>query len=466
MSIVVDPGSFTTKIGVSGNSSPTFILPSKIPGQQSFVTNSYISDFTAFEQYLESLVTDQLKISLADWPILTAIPCHAHRRYSENLAEVYFETFNSPGVSFEEAGVLGFHGTTLCEGFNPTACIVEIGHCHTTISAVVEGYLVAAEKFSLAGKHISEFWTTDVMEREFLKKSPDVARKVAKIAGKAKETFGFVAEDVKAVHAEFQRNFRKHKKEFGGIEFGYSRFLGSELLFDPGFKKLSAMHAVSIGGLSSIYGCNGFPGLGTAIEQLVMTQVPVDYRKRLIGNLVLCGGSSLLTGLEKRLKKELPKNLRPEFFDWGTSALQGHAVWTGASVVADSPDFGDRLITRKLWDEEGSRIFSLKKFGFCVAYCSLLIKCHLAQRKMPFPCFYQLLFSIRAAIAESIARALSDMVTTNISDALSQTSAQTCWGDCHAPPVFHWVVRRCTSRGLMSSIRTSCLLVSLSCCGL
>ena len=340
-SIVLDPGSYTTKIGVSGNLSPTFILPSKLPGHESFVTDSFISDFSEFERYFETITSENLQISPSDWSVVCSVPCGAGRRYRETLAEIFFETFGVPGVFFEETGIFAMHATT---AHSATACVLELGHRQTTLSAVVEGYLVTSEKFPIAGADVSAFISDCVMRREFPdERDPEICRKIRKISSKVKEEFAFVAEDVLAVHTEFSRNFARHKKTVFGLEFGYERFMASEILFDP---NLSAKK---------------FPGLVGAVENLVTSKVPVDYRKRLMNNFVLCGGTSLLAGLEKRLKKDLPKNLRPEFFPWASSGLQGHAVWTGASVVADAPDFSARVITRARWEDEGSRIFSLNK---------------------------------------------------------------------------------------------------------
>ena len=350
-SIVLDCGSYTTKIGVSGNTAPSVIYPSNFPGCNSFVSESFINDYTEFERYFESILLDNLQISPSDWPLVFAVPCGAGRRYRENLAEIFFENFNSPGVFFEESGVLAMHATAgvscsnIESAFNSTACILEIGHSFTTLSAVVEGYLVESEKFPIAGKDITDMYVDAVSRREgFQTAITEQERKIRKIATKAKEEFGFVAEDVLAVHTEFSRNFARHKKSIHGLEFGIERFLASEILFD--------------GKLNS----KKFPGLPDVIEELVMSRVPVDYRKKLIGNFVLCGGSSLLSGIEKRLKKELPKNLSAEFFPWGDSGLQGHAVWTGGSVVAESPGFEERVIWKTRWEEEGSRIFSINEY--------------------------------------------------------------------------------------------------------
>ena len=72
------------------------------------------------------------------------------------------------------------------------------------------------------------------------------------------------------------------------IEIGNERFRAGEALFNPGFMGIDCL------------------GLHEVIYQSVLA-CDVDIRRNLLGNVVLNGGASLLTGIQERVCKEVEK---------------------------------------------------------------------------------------------------------------------------------------------------------------
>ena len=85
---------------------------------------------------------------------------------------------------------------------------------------------------------------------------------------------------------------------------------------------------------------------------------PIDYRRGLYGNIVLSGGSTLFTNFNKRLEHDIGTILSPgpPVIVKSNPDIQRFAVWHGASVLSQTCNFSNLLITRKDYEENGPSI--------------------------------------------------------------------------------------------------------------
>ena len=107
------------------------------------------------------------------------------------------------------------------------------------------------------------------------------------------------------------------------------------------------------------------------VDQSVQS-CPVDYREKLYNNIVLSGGSTLFTGFDKRLNKNLQGILdkRMAKFDAqrndgektvmkcnvAQNLVQKYAVWFGGSMLSAMDGFANICKTREMYAEEGPSI--------------------------------------------------------------------------------------------------------------
>ena len=86
----------------------------------------------------------------------------------------------------------------------------------------------------------------------------------------------------------------------------------------------------------------------------------VDVRKELANNIVLCGGSSLLPGLEKRISLEvthmLTSTFKPKVLASKHSVERSCAAWIGGSILTNLGSFQQLWLSKDEYDEYGATL--------------------------------------------------------------------------------------------------------------
>ena len=84
-------------------------------------------------------------------------------------------------------------------------------------------------------------------------------------------------------------------------------------------------------------------------------------RKVLYGNIVLCGGNSMLPGIDARLQKEI-KALAPPTMDVKVTSPpeRQYSAWIGGSIQATQSTLNEKWITKKEYEETGASIVHRK----------------------------------------------------------------------------------------------------------
>ncbi|CDJ45417.1 actin, putative [Eimeria tenella] len=131
------------------------------------------------------------------------------------------------------------------------------------------------------------------------------------------------------------------------IVLGPERFYPAEALFNP---QLCGRDNPSLTDLlwSSVKAC------------------PIESRKSLVANVILCGGSTMFPGFPERLELELQNTSPPQargFVKVDAPPQRQFLVWLGAKCFCDAAlrPLQDHLwITKAEWEEAGPRIVAQK----------------------------------------------------------------------------------------------------------
>lgn len=96
-----------------------------------------------------------------------------------------------------------------------------------------------------------------------------------------------------------------------------------------------------------------------ALLQSSLSQVDVDLRPHLVGNVVITGGSSLYQGFPERLSQEVQAiypGMRVRIHAPPQAVERKFASWIGGSILASLGTFHQMWISRKEYEEHGPGI--------------------------------------------------------------------------------------------------------------
>ncbi|KAJ3681176.1 hypothetical protein LUZ60_015665 [Juncus effusus] len=409
--VIFDNGSGYSKLGFAGNSEPSFILPTAVGVNESFLKNFNQSDINDnskwLAQYNAGIMAD-LDFIIGDealsrsggiysldrpihhsqvenwdtmekfWQqsIYNYLRCDPEEHYfllsdspvsspesREYMGEIMFETFNVPGLYINVQSAL-----TLAAGYSApesdkTGVVVDIGDGAPHIVPVVDGYVIGSsmKSFPISGHDVTRFVSQLLQERGELIPPEDSFETARKI----KEAYCYTCTDIVKEFERHDRKPDKYIKQWSGkkprtgvpysIDVGYERFLGPEIFFNP-----------------EIYGSGFTTNLPELIDKCVQS-TPIDTRRALYKNIVLAGGATIFKDFSKRLQNSVKKivddriaantarlgldvNPQPVEVNVVTNPIQGYAAWFGGSVVASHPDFYDWCHTKEEYEECGASI--------------------------------------------------------------------------------------------------------------
>ena len=415
LAVVIDNGTGFTKMGYAGNLDPDFVVPTAIADLDKKSTlsvstkndeyNYYIGDqainkakesknhkltypmqdgivesWDLMEKYWHQSIYDYLKCDPQEhYFVLTEPPMNPPEN-RENIAEIFFETFNVPGLYIGVQAVfalLGSSQTQKDEGtkIDPeqekaikslTGVVVDSGDGVTHIVPICDGYVLGSniKHIPIAGRKITKFMEQMIRERGEKINTEDLYYATMEL----KEKYGYLAKDLVDEFAKFDKKQNvggkltqssKFKKFEGigkisskpfSINVGYELFLGPESFFSP-----------------EIIDKNFKASLDESVD-LTIQQCPIDYRRRLYADIVFSGGSTSFKNLDKRLEmclqkrvdQRLAKYSKPGTTSTSTikvkvtnSMAQKHVVWLGGSSFSSQNEFRSTVHTRDEYLEKG-----------------------------------------------------------------------------------------------------------------
>ena len=406
--IIIDNGSLYSKMGFGGNLEPTIVIPTAIlnlekkntssVSTKSYEYNYYIGDeainkareskdnkliypmkngidWDLMEKYWYKGIYDYLKCDPEEQYFVLTEPIMNPPENRKNMEEIFFETFNVPGLYIENKASLSLFGLNYYLKDNNklneeqenaikslTGIVVYSGDEKTYIVTICDGYIIQSKikQFPIAGKHITKFIEQMIRERGEQINSEDLYDATMEV----KEKFCYLSRDLITEFSRFDKKenidgkltqsskFKKYEgigkissKPFS-INVGYESFLGPESFFSP-----------------EIIDNNCKQSLDEIID-LTIQQCDIQYTKRLYANILFIGGSTLFKNLDRKLELCLQNRVdkRLDKYNSGkqnsvnvkvSSIPINHRAWYGGSAVSSEWDFKEKVHTREKYLEKG-----------------------------------------------------------------------------------------------------------------
>ena len=262
-----------------------------------------------------------------------------------SLFQLMFEKYDFPAMYVSLQAVLSLNATG-----RTTGIVLDIGDGVSHTVPIYEGCAMkyGIQRLDLAGRDLTEYLAKILIENGINLDSGRTAER--EIVRDIKEKLGYVALD-------FEQEMKTSSSSPSSVEeeymfsdgrvasIGSQRFRACEPLFQPSL----------IGNMKSL-------GIHHLIDNTVQL-CDTDLRGLIYGNIILSGGTTMLPGIEQRLKKEIA-SLAPSRTNVRVTApaQRKYSVFTGGSVLACTPDFPNLCISKEEFLEWGPNIVHKKCF--------------------------------------------------------------------------------------------------------
>lgn len=361
MSLVIDNGSYRIRAGYGGDDAPRTVFPSIIGKPKLKVdTKLYIGDeaeskrgtlqinhpiqhgiitnWDDMEKIWHHTLHNELRVAPEDYHVLlTEVPLNS-KENREKTTQIMFEKFSIPGMYLANQSVLSLYATG-----ETTGMTVDIGDETTYSVPVYEGHILtkACFKLGISGKDITDKLMVMLSQRKEIEYNfKEYNDSDYKIATDIKEKLCYVSlnfdEEMKSSENVEAFELPDGKK----IKIGIERFRCTEVLFQPSLFGFGSHHLPS-----------------TINNSFINTDL--NIRKDLYKNIILSGGSTMLRGLDKRLKFELEHLIGKEI-KVKAPTERNYLVWIGGSIFSSLSSFQSNCISKKEYEESGPSIVHKK----------------------------------------------------------------------------------------------------------
>lgn len=338
--VVIDTGTGFTKCGLAGEDhvlsvvpsrvqllqqsvqgQPRYVVPENLEGSCSVLNRGVVSDWDALEVLWQHLFYCSLGMQPEELAVLVADSPISPRTNREKVAEILFECFHVPAMQTVHQALLALYayGRT-------TGLVLGSGHGTSYVAPILTGDLAPLDTYRLdvAGADLTEYLAQLLLAGGH---SPPKASLVNQI----KEACCYVTRDMAAemAHAETQARVDFVLPDKQVIKLGSERFRCPEALFQP-----------------NLLGLNQ-PGL-PQLALLSISRLEAKQQEQLLANVVLDGGSTLVSGFPERLRQELGP--------CATVLASPHravAAWLGGSIMVSRDSFQSLWLSRREYEEEG-----------------------------------------------------------------------------------------------------------------
>lgn len=291
---LLDHGSFYMKSGISDPSLHMSMVghsafPHVVHGEQ-FISNQaykhkgiltieYPNDTQNYSQLMQlwNYLYEQHGIQSDQVPLFHTLPSLYSHKHVDQLMQIFMEQYNHPAVAMMSQAVLSLYGTGRTSGI-----VLDMGHATTSAIGFYQGHKLTNTviETDLAGRKLTEYLQLLLRKQGYSMTSSseflivnDMKKQCHVVRDIQKSTREYISSGSKSLYT---------LPDGQVIDMGMTSFMAAELLFDP---KLMYM---------------GCPSVSDHLLHTLL-QADVDIRSELAENIVVVGGTSLLSGLGDRL---------------------------------------------------------------------------------------------------------------------------------------------------------------------
>ena len=276
-----------------------------------------------------------------DHPVLlTEAPLNPYQN-RERAAEIFFETFNVPGIFIAAQAVLSLYASAVTTGV-----VLDCGDGVTHAVPVYEGFALthAVTRIDLAGRDVTEHLLL-LMKRAGYSFNTSAEFELVK---QIKEKNCYVA-TIYNNEDKFLDEPNKNSSNYllpdgRPIVLGSERFRAAEILFSPDKVGLE------------------YPGVQECLINSIQ-KADIDLRKTLYSSIFLAGGTTMMPGFGERLLSDM-RRLSPKEVKIKISVPPERRLscWLGGSILSSLAAFKNMWIKKQQYDDEGKRILHSRSF--------------------------------------------------------------------------------------------------------
>ncbi|KFM11447.1 Actin-like 7A, partial [Aptenodytes forsteri] len=361
--VVIDIGTCYFKCGFAGDPWPSYIVsstvgkPTREAGsnqKETFVgkelqnssvpltlinpvRHGIVADWNCVQDTLECIFQTEMNIQPENHAVLVSAPPLCSITDKERYAEMMFEGFHMPAihVAYQSHLSMYSYGKT-------SALVVESGHGASHVVPIYEGYVIRSitGRVDYAGSDITRYLM------RLLNESGNVfTEHQLNIVQDLKEKCCCTSLDLtQDLSLPVQKQQMDYELPDGHVvTVGKERFLCAEALFKP-----------------ALLGSQQ-PG----ILQLTLTclkRCDADINKKMVRNILLCGGSTMMEGFTDRFQMELARMCPTDNLITAASPQRKSSVWIGGSILASLRSFQELWVYRSEYEECGPSCIFKKCF--------------------------------------------------------------------------------------------------------
>nr|XP_027203016.1 actin-related protein 10-like [Dermatophagoides pteronyssinus] len=389
--VIFEFGTAYTKCGFTSEPSPRAIIPSEIhlnsidKTLRIFQIKDVDLLIQALEKFIQMIYFKYLAANPKDRRVVIVESIFSEKIFRQQVAEVFFKRFNVPSLLFVPNHVVVM--ATL--GIN-TALVFDIGYAEAIAIPIYEGITIldSVQFAPLGGKSLHLRIMDELIRRKptFHQDGENVEINETTIDESNLEDIifrtCFVTTFERGSQLAQQKLTNKDEEESTDdddrIQCSIKRpppsvrypFGGNKFLQIPGSLRESVCEV-----LFEMYGEEHT--LATLIIDSIL-KCPLDCRRRLAQNIVLIGGTSMISGLKHRLYKEIeylttkserykPINFSNDFQFHQLPCKENYASWLGASIWATTDLLSMRSITAEQFVKNNDTISDWSNFDFLIS---------------------------------------------------------------------------------------------------